>query len=82
MDLSAEIERLETRLSKLGNRTIFTNLKPWDRVQIARHAIRPTTLDYIQELFDNFFECHGDRFYGDDEAIVGGIATFKGFLLQ
>ena len=77
MDLSAEIERLETRLSKL-EADIYTNLKPWDRVQIARHAMRPTTLDYIQELFDNFFECHGDRFYGDDEAIVGGIATFKG----
>ena len=53
-------------------------LKPWDRVQIARHPNRPTTLDYISYLFDDFFECHGDRTFGDDEAIVGGIAKFKG----
>jgi acetyl-CoA carboxylase carboxyl transferase subunit alpha len=53
-------------------------LTPWDRVQIARHPQRPTTLDYIERLFTNFFECHGDRCFGDDEAIVGGIADYDG----
>ncbi|MRX71748.1 acetyl-CoA carboxylase carboxyl transferase subunit alpha [Bacillus lacus] len=77
VDLSAEIIRLESRLEKLEN-DIYSNLKPWDRVQIARHPSRPTTLDYIDALFTDFFECHGDRLYGDDAAIVGGIAKFHG----
>ncbi|MBD3109643.1 acetyl-CoA carboxylase carboxyl transferase subunit alpha [Bacillus sp. AGMB 02131] len=77
VDLTAEIESLEMRLQKLENE-IYENLKPWDRVQIARHPSRPTTLDYISYLFTDFFECHGDRLYGDDEAIVGGIAFYKG----
>lgn len=77
VDLSAEIERLEVRLQKLENE-IYKNLKPWDRVQIARHPNRPTTLDYINILFEDFFELHGDRTFGDDEAIVGGIAKYKG----
>lgn len=77
VDLTAEIENLEMRLQKLENE-IYENLKPWDRVQIARHPSRPTTLDYISYLFTDFFECHGDRLYGDDEAIVGGIAFYKG----
>lgn len=75
VDLSSEIEKLEARLQKLENE-IYHNLSPWDRVQIARHPNRPTTLDYIERLFDQFIECHGDRYYGDDEAIVGGIAKF------
>ncbi|WHX99591.1 acetyl-CoA carboxylase carboxyl transferase subunit alpha [Neobacillus sp. DY30] len=77
VDLSSEIEKLELRLEKLEN-DIYNNIKPWDRVQIARHPNRPTTLDYISNLFDGFFECHGDRTFGDDEAIVGGIAKFRG----
>jgi len=77
VDLTFEIENLEMRLQKLETE-IYENLKPWDRVQIARHPSRPTTLDYISYLFTDFFECHGDRCYGDDEAIVGGIATYKG----
>jgi acetyl-CoA carboxylase carboxyl transferase subunit alpha len=77
VDLSSEINKLEIRLEKL-ERDIYENIKPWDRVQIARHPNRPTTLDYISYLFDDFFECHGDRTFGDDEAIVGGIAKFKG----
>ena len=75
VDLSAEIVKLEGRLEKL-EKDIYTNLQPWDRVQIARHPNRPTTLDYIEKLFTNFFEIHGDRYYGDDEAIVGGIAKY------
>ncbi|MBB5324506.1 acetyl-CoA carboxylase carboxyl transferase subunit alpha [Anoxybacillus tepidamans] len=77
VDLSPEIEKLEARLEKLENET-YANLTPWDRVQIARHPNRPTTLDYIQRLFTNFLECHGDRLFGDDEAIVGGIAKYHG----
>nr|WP_202049377.1 acetyl-CoA carboxylase carboxyl transferase subunit alpha [Bacillus glycinifermentans] len=77
MDLSSEITKLEARLEKLEE-DIYTNLKAWDRVQIARHPNRPTTLDYIEHLFTDFFECHGDRYFGDDEAIVGGIAKFRG----
>ena len=77
VDLSQEIDKLEARLAKLENE-VYGNMQPWDRVQIARHPDRPTTLDYIDRLFTNFLECHGDRFYGDDEAIVGGIAKFHG----
>jgi acetyl-CoA carboxylase carboxyl transferase subunit alpha len=77
VDLSSEIEKLELRLEKL-EKDIYNNIKPWDRVQIARHPNRPTTLDYISNLFDSFFECHGDRTFGDDEAIVGGVARFRG----
>lgn len=77
VDLSLEIEKLEQRLAKLED-DIYLNIKPWDRVQIARHPERPTTLDYIGELFDQFIELHGDRLYGDDHAIVGGIAFYKG----
>lgn len=77
VDLSIEIEKLEMRLEKL-EQDIYENITPWDRVQIARHPSRPTTLDYISYIFDHFFECHGDRSFGDDEAIVGGIAKFRG----
>ncbi|WP_246941152.1 acetyl-CoA carboxylase carboxyl transferase subunit alpha [Bacillus pinisoli] len=77
VDLSSEIEKLEARLEKLESE-VYGNLKPWDRVQIARHPARPTTLDYINHLFTGFFECHGDRFYGDDEAIVSGVAKYHG----
>src|SRR5699024_3998408 len=75
IDLSEEISTLEKRLSTLED-DIYGNLRPWDRVQIARHQERPTTLDYIDALFDNFIEFHGDRLFGDDPAIVSGIATY------
>lgn len=77
VDMSAEITQLEERLQQLKHE-IYDNLQPWDRVQIARHANRPTTLHYIEGLFDNFLELHGDRLYGDDAAIIGGIASFNG----
>ena len=77
VDFTAEIEKLEVRLEKL-EKDIYEHLKPWDRVQIARHPNRPTTLDYIDFLFEDFFECHGDRVFGDDEAIVAGVANFQG----
>ncbi len=77
IDLTDEIAKLETRLQQLENE-IYGNLQPWERVQIARHSERPTTLDYISHLFTDFIELHGDRLFGDDEAIVGGIAKYKG----
>ncbi|WP_077621201.1 acetyl-CoA carboxylase carboxyl transferase subunit alpha [Sediminibacillus massiliensis] len=77
IDLTDEISTLEARLEKL-EADIYGNLKPWDRVQIARHAERPTTLDYIEHLFTDFMEFHGDRLFGEDEAIVAGIAKYKG----
>ncbi|MCJ8009636.1 acetyl-CoA carboxylase carboxyl transferase subunit alpha [Lederbergia wuyishanensis] len=77
VDLSEEIDKLEARLEKL-EKEIYENMAPWDRVQVARHANRPTTLDYIDYLFTDFLELHGDRAYGDDTALVGGIAKYKG----
>ncbi|WP_062199160.1 acetyl-CoA carboxylase carboxyl transferase subunit alpha [Massilibacterium senegalense] len=77
IDLSNEILQLEERLRKLED-DIYGNIEPWDRVQIARLHTRPTTLDYIERIFDTFIELHGDRVYGDDEAIVGGIGKFNG----
>ncbi|MDF2941605.1 MAG: accA [Herbinix sp.] len=51
-------------------------ITPWEKVKLARMPVRPTSLDYIERIFDNFLELHGDRFFGDDRAIVGGIAFF------
>ncbi|WP_059103817.1 acetyl-CoA carboxylase carboxyltransferase subunit alpha [Shouchella shacheensis] len=77
LDLSTEIEKMEARLEKLS-KDVYAHLQPWERVQIAREHCRPTTLDYIDQLFEDFLEMHGDRLYGDDAAIVGGIALFNG----
>lgn len=77
INLQDEIATLEKRLAKLEN-DVYTNLRPWNRVQIARHQMRPTTLDYIELLFTDFIEFHGDRFYGDDAAIVAGIGFYHG----
>lgn len=76
IDLTAEIKTLESRLSKL-EADIYSNLSPWDRVQVARHQMRPTTLDYIEHIFTDFIEFYGDRFYGDDAAIVSGVAFYN-----
>ncbi|WLD92352.1 acetyl-CoA carboxylase carboxyl transferase subunit alpha [Alkalihalobacillus sp. AL-G] len=77
IDLSDEVDSLEERLV-IVEKEVYGKMTPWDRVQIARHHERPTTLDYIHMLFTDFLELHGDRLYGDDEAIVGGIAKFHG----
>lgn len=76
VDLSDEIGTLKVRLKKLEEE-IYENMEPWDRVQVARHPERPTTIDYINMLFEDFMQLHGDRAYGDDAAIVGGIASFE-----
>ena len=77
IDLSEEIATLEKKAEML-RREIFDNLTPWQRVQIARHPRRPTTLDYINLIFDEFIELHGDRAFRDDGAVVGGIASLAG----
>ncbi|SFG09014.1 acetyl-CoA carboxylase carboxyl transferase subunit alpha [Halobacillus alkaliphilus] len=77
MDLSEEIVTLEKRLEKLEV-DVYDRMQPWDRVQMARHPERPTTLDYIEYIFSDFLELHGDRLYGDDAALVAGIAKFQG----
>ncbi|MDE9863985.1 acetyl-CoA carboxylase carboxyltransferase subunit alpha [Staphylococcus pseudintermedius] len=77
VDLSDEIEILEAAL-QTEKEKIYTSLKPWDRVQIARLPERPTILDYIPYIFDDFIELHGDRNFRDDPAIVGGLAYFNG----
>jgi len=77
IDLSEEINKLEQRAFIL-EKEIYGNLTPWQKIQIARHSMRPTTLDYIQEIFQGFIEFHGDRSFADDPAIVGGIAYLDG----
>jgi acetyl-CoA carboxylase carboxyl transferase subunit alpha len=77
VDLSREIQQLERKADEL-KKSIYSQLSAWDRVQIARHSQRPTTHDYIKELFTNFTEVHGDRYFGDDAAMVTGFARFEG----
>ncbi|GGA51676.1 acetyl-coenzyme A carboxylase carboxyl transferase subunit alpha [Kroppenstedtia guangzhouensis] len=77
IDLSDEIKTLEEKARRLEEE-IYGNLTTWQKVQIARHASRPTTSDYIRHIFTDFMELHGDRLYGDDPAIIGGIAKLDG----
>jgi acetyl-CoA carboxylase carboxyl transferase subunit alpha len=70
-----EIARLEDRLAALRHQ-LYSNLTPWQRVLVARHPARPTTLDYIEGLFADFIEIHGDRRFADDHAIVCGFARY------
>jgi acetyl-CoA carboxylase carboxyl transferase subunit alpha len=76
VNLSASIEQLEDQACKLQER-IFGHLSPWQRTLLARHPHRPFMLDYVDALFDEFTELHGDRAGYDDHAIVCGIARFK-----
>ena len=73
----AAIAQLETRVTDLRTE-IFRTLKPWQRVQVARHPSRPSMLDYVDMLFTDFTEVHGDRRFADDKAIVTGFAFFHG----
>lgn len=76
LDLEQDIQQLESRLINLES-DIYQHLSAWDRVQIARHPDRPTTLDYIDYLFTDFIELHGDRLFRDDPAMITGIAKYK-----
>jgi acetyl-CoA carboxylase carboxyl transferase subunit alpha len=76
-DGDAELERIRQQVAEL-RREFYAHIGPWQRAQIARHPQRPYTLDFIGLLFTDFFEMHGDRGYGDDKAIVAGLAKFHG----
>jgi acetyl-CoA carboxylase carboxyl transferase subunit alpha len=75
--LEPELRRLEDRATKLA-RELFAELTPWQKVQLSRHPNRPYALDYISRIFDGFCELHGDRTFGDDAAIVAGLARLRG----
>ncbi|HEY9277062.1 MAG TPA: acetyl-CoA carboxylase carboxyltransferase subunit alpha [Methylotenera sp.] len=77
LDISKELDALEKKNKKLSA-DIYGNLSAWQISQLARHPQRPYTLDYIQALFTDFEELHGDRAFADDPAIVGGLARFEG----
>lgn len=77
IDISEEIQRLQAR-SKDLTKSIFSSLTPWQISRIARHPQRPYTLDYTKRIFTEFHELHGDRAFGDDAAMVCGVARFEG----
>ncbi|HEV3019265.1 MAG TPA: acetyl-CoA carboxylase carboxyltransferase subunit alpha [Burkholderiaceae bacterium] len=77
LDISEEIARLHTKSQALL-KDIYAKLTPWQVSQLARHPQRPYTLDYVNEVFTDFHELHGDRSFSDDLAIVGGLARFNG----
>jgi acetyl-CoA carboxylase carboxyl transferase subunit alpha len=77
VDISDEIDRLSQKSLQLA-KDIYSSLTPWQVTQIARHPQRPYTLDYVNELFTDFHELHGDRAFADDLSIVGGLARFNG----
>lgn len=76
-DIAQEIEKIEKRVNQL-QRSIFSGLTRWQKVQLARHPDRPYTLDYIEQMTTGFVELHGDRTFKDDKAIVGGFAKLEG----
>ena len=74
---TGQLEDLQRKLTRLS-REVYSNLTPWQETLVARHSARPYTLDFIHLLFEDFVELHGDRFFGDDPAIVSGLARFDG----
>ena len=77
IDINNELKQLEKKADK-SLHDIYDNLSAWQISQVARHPQRPYTQDYIEHIFTDFEELHGDRSYGDDPAIIGGIAAFEG----
>ena len=77
VDISDEIDRLSKKSQQL-TKDIYSSLSPWQVTQIARHPQRPYTLDYVNEMFTDWHELHGDRHFADDQSIVGGLARFNG----
>jgi acetyl-CoA carboxylase carboxyl transferase subunit alpha len=77
VDISTEIDQLSKKSQQL-TKDIYSDLTPWQITKIARHAERPYTLDYVNEIFTDFVELHGDRHFADDLSIVGGLARFNG----
>jgi acetyl-CoA carboxylase carboxyl transferase subunit alpha len=77
INIAEEIKTLKEKSSKLTAK-LYANLSAWDTVKVARHPLRPYTSDYISRIFTDFEELHGDRLYGDDTAIIGGVARLDG----
>lgn len=77
IDVKPMLEKLEVKISK-AQKEIYSNLNGWQKVQLSRHPNRPHSLYYIHKIFDDFIELHGDRYYKDDKAIVGGIGKIEG----
>ena len=78
IDLASEIEILEKRAQEL-KKSIYGSLTPWQTVMLARHPDRPNSLEYINMMIEEYIELHGDRCYGDDPAVIGGLGWFCGF---
>jgi acetyl-CoA carboxylase carboxyl transferase subunit alpha len=74
VNIDPEVKRMEAKIEET-KRSVYSNLSPWQRVQIARHTARPFTLDYLQLSFSNFIELHGDRRFAEDHSMPGGVAT-------
>ena len=77
VDISEELSRLQQKSQTLA-RSIYDKLTPWQTALVARHPQRPYTMDYVNEIFTDYHELHGDRMYADDQAIIGGLARFNG----
>jgi acetyl-CoA carboxylase carboxyl transferase subunit alpha len=77
INIQDEITRLETK-SRTLTESLYQNLKPWQIAQVARHPLRPYMLNYIEHIFEDFYEMHGDRAFADDHAIIGGVARLDG----
>ena len=75
--ISSEVDKLNDSVVKLTKK-IYSNLSPWQCVQVARHPLRPHFLDYVEKICDDFDELHGDRHFGDDRALLGGVASIDG----
>lgn len=77
LDLSEVLNNLEQKANEIKNH-LYENMEVWDKIKLSRIQQRPTTLDFIHHIFEDFLELHGDRLFGDDPAMVSGIATFEG----
>ncbi len=77
LNIAQEISHLEEKLKKQLSH-IYTHLTPWQKVQVSRHPERPHCIDFIRELIDDFVELSGDRKFGEDQALIGGIGRFRG----
>src|SRR6185503_18485048 len=81
VNIQEEISRLQAKSRQLTT-SIFANLTPWQITQLARHPHRPYTLDYVNAICSEFHELHGDRMFGDDLAIVGGLARIEDHIVM
>ena len=77
LNIAEEIQNLKKKSTKLTEK-IYSNLSSWQISQVARHPLRPYTLDYLEHIFTNFDELHGDRLFADDQALIGGLAKIDG----